>query len=155
MKETVHETDSPEKTFETAFELARRHPAASFFYLHGELGAGKTLFTKGIASFHGIAPSEIASPTFALVARHSGGRRVLYHIDLYRLADPEELEFIGVRDLLEGETVCLVEWPERGKGILPPADIEVHITYKDQGRLIRIESGSSRGDAALARAGWR
>ena len=113
MKETVHETDSPEKTFETAFELARRHPAASFFYLHGELGAGKTLFTKGIASFHGIAPSEIASPTFALVARHSGGRRVLYHIDLYRIENERELAELGIEELEEEGAVLVVEWAEK------------------------------------------
>jgi tRNA threonylcarbamoyladenosine biosynthesis protein TsaE len=113
VKETVHETDSPEKTFETAFELARRHPAASFFYLHGELGAGKTLFTKGIASFHGIAPSEIASPTFALVARHSGGRRVLYHIDLYRIENERELAELGIEELEEEGAVLVVEWAEK------------------------------------------
>jgi tRNA threonylcarbamoyladenosine biosynthesis protein TsaE len=113
LTETVHETDSPEKTFSTAFELARLHPAASFYYLHGELGAGKTLFTKGIASFHGIDPGDIASPTFALVARHSGGARVLYHIDLYRIENERELAELGIEELEEEGAVLVVEWAER------------------------------------------
>ncbi len=113
MKETVAETDSPEKTFSSAFELARLHPEASFYYLHGELGAGKTLFTKGIASYHGIDPSEIASPTFALVARHSGGNRVLYHIDLYRIENERELAELGIEEMEEEGAVLVVEWAEK------------------------------------------
>ncbi len=113
MKETVAETESPEKTFSSAFELARQHPEASFYYLHGELGAGKTLFTKGIASYHGIDPSEIASPTFALVARHSGGNRVLYHIDLYRIENERELAELGIEEMEEEGAVLVVEWAEK------------------------------------------
>jgi tRNA threonylcarbamoyladenosine biosynthesis protein TsaE len=113
LKEKVRETDSPEKTLASAFELARLHPEASFYYLHGELGAGKTLFTKGIASFHGIDPGEIVSPTFALVARHSGGRRVLYHIDLYRIENERELSELGMEELEEEGAVLVVEWAEK------------------------------------------
>ena len=113
MKETVEETDGPEKTFAAAFELARRNPEASFFYLHGDLGAGKTLFTKGIASFHGIDPGRVTSPTFALVQRHSGGKRVLYHIDLYRIGDDRELSELGIEEMEEEGAVLVVEWAEK------------------------------------------
>jgi tRNA threonylcarbamoyladenosine biosynthesis protein TsaE len=113
LKETIEETDSPEKTFDTAFELARRHREASLFYLHGDLGAGKTLFTKGIASFHGIDPGRITSPTFALVQRHSGGNRVLYHIDLYRIDDERELAELGIEEMEEEGAVLVVEWAEK------------------------------------------
>jgi len=113
LKETIEETDSPEKTFDSAFELARSHPEASLFYLHGDLGAGKTLFTKGIASFHGIDPSRITSPTFALVQRHSGGNRVLYHIDLYRIDDERELAELGIEEMEEEGAVLVVEWAEK------------------------------------------
>jgi tRNA threonylcarbamoyladenosine biosynthesis protein TsaE len=113
LTETVEETDTPEKTFACAFELARLHPEASFYYLHGELGAGKTLFAKGIASFHGVDASEITSPTFAIVARHSGGNRVLYHIDLYRIENERELAELGIEELEEEGAVLVVEWAER------------------------------------------
>jgi tRNA threonylcarbamoyladenosine biosynthesis protein TsaE len=112
-KKSIEETDSPEKTFAVAFELARRNPEASFFYLHGDLGAGKTLFTKGIASFHDIDPSRVTSPTFALVQRHSGGKRVLYHIDLYRIDDERELSELGIEELEEEGAVLVVEWAEK------------------------------------------
>jgi tRNA threonylcarbamoyladenosine biosynthesis protein TsaE len=113
LKETVEETESPEKTFAHAFELARRNPEASFYYLHGDLGAGKTTFAKGIASFHGIDPREVVSPTFALVARHSGGRRTLYHIDLYRIEAERELAELGIEELEEEGAVLVVEWAEK------------------------------------------
>ena len=113
MTETIEESDSAEKTFDIAYELARRNPDASLFYLHGDLGAGKTLFTKGIASFHGIDPGRVTSPTFALVARHSGGKRVLYHIDLYRIDDERELSELGIEELEEEGAVLVVEWAEK------------------------------------------
>jgi tRNA threonylcarbamoyladenosine biosynthesis protein TsaE len=113
LKETIEETDSPEKTFASAFELARRNPEASLYYLHGDLGAGKTLFTKGVASFHGIDPSRITSPTFALVQRHSGGDRVLYHVDLYRIEDERELAELGIEEMEEEGAVLVVEWAEK------------------------------------------
>jgi tRNA threonylcarbamoyladenosine biosynthesis protein TsaE len=113
LKETIEETDSPEKTFASAFELARRNPEASLFYLHGDLGAGKTVFAKGIASFHEIDPNGVTSPTFALVQRHSGGNRVLYHIDLYRIDDERELAELGIEDMEEEGAVLVVEWAEK------------------------------------------
>jgi tRNA threonylcarbamoyladenosine biosynthesis protein TsaE len=113
LKETSEETGSPDETFAFAFELARRNPEASFFYLHGDLGAGKTLFTKGIASFLGIDPSRVASPTFALVRRHGGGRRTLYHIDLYRIEHERELSELGIEEMEEEGAVLVVEWAEK------------------------------------------
>ncbi len=145
MRESVQETDSPEKTFASAFELARLHPEASFYYLHGDLGAGKTLFTKGIASFHGIDASEITSPTFALVARHSGGKRVLYHIDLYRIENERELAELGIEEMEEEGAVLVVEWAEKLGRRLRQDGIEVTLEVLGENRrriTIRCPSGA-------------
>jgi tRNA threonylcarbamoyladenosine biosynthesis protein TsaE len=75
----------------------------------------------------------------------------LYHFDLYRLGDPEELEYMGIRDYFEDDNVCLVEWPERGAGILPLADIEVTLGSKPPGREMILRAGTARGEDILAR----
>jgi tRNA threonylcarbamoyladenosine biosynthesis protein TsaE len=106
-------TGSPDETFALAVEVARRYADAAHFYLHGELGAGKTLFTKGLASFLGIEPGEVTSPTFALVQRHGSGRRPLYHLDLYRIEEERELAELGIEDMEEEGAVLVVEWAEK------------------------------------------
>ena len=137
MTETVQESDSPEKTFAIAFELARRNPDASLYYLHGDLGAGKTLFTKGIASFHGTDEGQVTSPTFALVQRHSGGNRVLYHIDLYRIEDERELSELGIEELEEEGAVVVVEWAEKlGRRLREDAiDVALEAVSENQRRI--------------------
>jgi tRNA threonylcarbamoyladenosine biosynthesis protein TsaE len=81
---------------------------------------------------------------------HTGARfSALYHLDLYRLADAEELEWIGIRDLFEDESICLVEWPERGAGILPEADLHVYLQAEGSGRQVRVEAASPRGEQLL------
>jgi len=137
LTETVQESDSPEKTFAIAFELARRNPDASLYYLHGDLGAGKTLFTKGIASFHGTDEGQVTSPTFALVQRHSGGNRVLYHIDLYRIEDERELSELGIEELEEEGAVVVVEWAEKlGRRLREDAiDVALEAVSENQRRI--------------------
>ena len=137
MKETVEESDGPERTFAIAFELARRVPGASSFYLHGDLGAGKTIFAKGVASFHGIDRSEVTSPTFALVQRHSGGSRVLYHIDLYRIEEERELTELGIEELEEEGAVLVVEWAEKlGRRRREDAiDVGIEVVSETQRRI--------------------
>lgn len=139
MKETIVESDSPDQTYEIACELARKNPQAGSFYLHGELGAGKTLFAKGIAAFHGIDPCRVTSPTFALVQRHSGGKRVLYHIDLYRIEDERELSELGIEELEEEGAVVVVEWAEKlGRRQREDAiDVALEVVSENQ-RRIRI-----------------
>jgi tRNA threonylcarbamoyladenosine biosynthesis protein TsaE len=117
-------------------------------FLHGNLGAGKTTLVRGFLRAAGCT-GPVRSPTYTLVEPYSAQRGVFYHLDLYRLADPEELEWIGARELFDGEQVCLIEWPERGAGFLPQADLHVYLRADRGGRRVRLESGTERGDAVL------
>ncbi len=111
--------------------------------LRGELGAGKTTLARGLLRALGVS-GAIRSPTFTLLEPYSvrtgGGELALIHLDLYRLDQARELENLGLSDYPPEQTWWLVEWPERGAGHLPPADIEVHLQHADQQRIARVES---------------
>lgn len=116
--------------------------------LDGPLGAGKTTLMRGLLRALGWQ-GGVRSPTYTLVESYKLGRFLLHHFDLYRLADPAELEFIGLRDYLDGQAVCMVEWAERGAGVLPVADLTVEITYEDGGRRISCDSCTETGRLQL------
>jgi len=107
---------SEQETFDLGRSLGQRLSGGEVIVLEGPLGAGKTVFARGVAAGIGVDPEEVASPTFTLVHQHQGPRTGLLHIDLYRLERPEELATIGLEELLTSGAVVVVEWGER----LPP-----------------------------------
>lgn len=122
----VIESFSEESTYEIGKKLAMNAKPGDIFALSGDLGVGKTVFAKGFAKGLGIC-ENISSPTFTFVLVYESGRLPLYHFDMYRIADPEELEEIGYEDYFFGEGVCLVEWPGRVDELLPEHTINVSI----------------------------
>lgn len=119
-------------------------------WLIGDLGAGKTTLSRGLIRAAGHA-GAVKSPTFTLVEPYELGERQIYHFDLYRLADPEELEFLGIRDYFSDNSLCLVEWPEKGDGVLPVPDLCIRIRVEGTGRTLQIDGQGPRGQAACQR----
>ena len=117
-------------------------------FLRGELGMGKTTLARGILRAFGHR-GAVKSPTYTLVEPYRLQEMTLYHFDLYRLGDPEELEYMGMRDYFDNESVLLVEWPERGEGFLPPADVEIRIEKAGTGRHLYFEAAGERGVECL------
>ncbi|WP_198683225.1 tRNA (adenosine(37)-N6)-threonylcarbamoyltransferase complex ATPase subunit type 1 TsaE [Peristeroidobacter agariperforans] len=119
--------------------------------LEGELGAGKTTLVGGILRSYGVA-GPVRSPTYTLIEPYETPGRSIYHLDLYRLNDPDEVEPLGIRDLLTGSALLLIEWPSRAAGAIPAADLWIDIAYPPagtEGRQVRITPHSLNGASAV------
>ena len=129
-------SNSCEETVAAGRLLARRLKRGDVVALCGDLGAGKTHFTKGIIESLGGAPDDVTSPTFTLVHEYRGGRIPVFHFDFYRLDDPQELRGIGWDDYLMEEGVLVVEWAERFPEALPDHTIKVEFLVEEGTRRI-------------------
>jgi len=117
-------------------------------YLSGELGTGKTTLVRGFLRGLGFL-GKVKSPTYTLLEPYELADRSCYHCDLYRLADPRELEYLGLQDLLDDRAVLLVEWPERGEGVLPAADLMVRLDHAGASRDLRFNAVSPHGQQII------
>lgn len=131
--------------------VAQQLESSFVMFLQGDLGVGKTTFARGFIQASGFT-GVVKSPTYTLVEPYPiSHHRMCYHFDLYRLAEPEELEFIGARDYFNEKDVCLVEWPEKAHGFLPAADWVCVFSHHRQGRNLEISALSDKGKSLMLR----
>jgi tRNA threonylcarbamoyladenosine biosynthesis protein TsaE len=131
-----------------ARELAPRVRDGGMIALRGELGAGKTTFARALLQALGVG-ARVKSPTYSLIESYALGALAIHHLDLYRIADPGELEWLGLADLTAGPHLLLVEWPERAGAALPPPDLVVALAHAGIVRDAELRARSGRGERWL------
>ena len=130
--------DSMEQTEKFGADLFNKLSGKVLIFLEGDLGVGKTTLVRGFlraAGYRGI----VKSPTYNLVEEYCVDELKIFHFDLYRLTDPEELEWIGIRDYFDQEAICFIEWPDKGQGFLPAPDKVIRLAVKNSGRELRFD----------------
>lgn len=141
------------QTVNAGIQIGANLSAGMTVFLEGQLGAGKTTLTRGILKAFGYSGS-VKSPTYTLVEPYEQFITPIYHFDLYRLGDPEELEYMGIREYFDSSSICLVEWPERGLEYLPEPDVILTLHPKknglgEVGRQLTITTVTEQGDNVL------
>ena len=143
--------ENEEKMLNFGAFLAHAAIPGTLLFLKGDLGAGKTTFARGFIRGLGHG-GAVKSPTYTLVECYTGNAQSVYHFDLYRLEEPEEIEFFGFRDYLDNSSLLLVEWPERGYGFLPDPDATILIEADYYSRTLFLSSNTIQGGALIKRA---
>lgn len=138
-----------EAMLEFGQRLAEFFKEGAVVYLDGDLGMGKTTLVRGMLRGLGYE-GPVKSPTYTIVEPYDVSGLDVYHFDLYRVTDPEELEYIGIRDYFSANTLSFIEWADMGRGVLPEADVIIHIGLVKSGREVVVESVSSKGDSLLS-----
>ena len=135
---------------ELAAQMAQHITAPLVIFLHGDLGAGKTTFARAMIQALGHM-GRVKSPTYCLIEQYAVNNMQVLHLDLYRIADAGELEFLGIRDLLDCNTVLLVEWPENGIGALPSPDVSVQLDDAGEKRLLAWLPHTQEGENLVSK----
>lgn len=142
----------PAATDRLGQQLASAMPASAVVFLRGDLGAGKTSLARALLRGLGVQ-GPIKSPTYTLIERYPLASGEAVHLDLYRIAEASELEFLGLQDLMPDVRLWLVEWPDHGLRALPPPDLEIFLSVAGDGREIRLDPRSQAGGDWLAALG--
>lgn len=143
---TPADTDRLGRQLAQALEV---HAQGAVITLAGELGAGKTALARATIQALGHT-GPVVSPSYTLIEPYDLPGRRLHHLDLYRLGDPEELEFLGIRDICIEADLVLVEWADRGAGFLPAPDLDITLEYRGEGRSAHLQSHSAAGRRVVA-----
>ncbi|NOT13199.1 MAG: tRNA (adenosine(37)-N6)-threonylcarbamoyltransferase complex ATPase subunit type 1 TsaE [Methylococcaceae bacterium] len=130
--------NSEQETEQFGAELWAQLPEKCLIFLHGQLGAGKTTLVRGFLRAAGFS-GAVKSPTYTLAEEYLIHDQKIVHFDLYRLTDPEELEWIGIRDYFDQNCICFIEWPDQGQGFLPEPDRVITLSNEGLGRLLTME----------------
>ena len=135
-------------TLEAGRQFAAKLQSGQTVYLHGDLGAGKTTFVRGVLQGLGYA-GKVKSPTYTLVEPYVVSSYNIYHFDLYRFINEEEWESAGFRDYFNPSSICFVEWPEKAENLLPTPDIDIYLTPYNEGRILQFSAHSDLGRQGL------
>ena len=140
--------DSDQQMQALGAKLATASGGQGRIYLDGDLGTGKTTLVRGL--IHALGhDAAVKSPTFTLVEPYQVGAKNIYHFDLYRLSDPEELEYMGLRDYFSADSLCLVEWPEKGGQMLPDPDLLLKLNHAGRSRDVTVSAVTEAGKLML------
>lgn len=141
-----------EDTLTFAAKMANAIEEGMILFLNGPLGAGKTTFVRGFLRGLGFG-GKVKSPTYTLVEPYELNHRFIFHFDLYRLHNANELEQIGIQEYFTPTSICLVEWPEKGFPLLPEPDLTCYINFVGENREIQIKAHSTQGENVLKKVG--